>query len=175
MQALEDHFLGAPKKVESGDTNEDNDESHVEDTEYDPHFEPIIPLPDLVEVKTGEEEEEEIFKHRAKVYRYDTETKQWKERGVGDLKILKHPKRMTYRVLLRRELIHKIACNHMINESMVLKPLPGSETSLWWTALDYADEEAKNEALAVKFKKSDTKADFKEAFENAQKEIAKNH
>jgi hypothetical protein len=44
-----------------------------------------------------------IFKHRAKVYRYDGDAKQWKERGVGDVKILKHPERGTFRILLRRE------------------------------------------------------------------------
>jgi E3 SUMO-protein ligase RanBP2 len=42
----------------------------TEDAEHDPHFEPIIPLPELVIVSTGEEDEEAIFKHRAKVYRY---------------------------------------------------------------------------------------------------------
>jgi E3 SUMO-protein ligase RanBP2 len=36
---------------------------------HDPHFEPIIPLPDLVEVTTGEEDEEVVFQHRAKVFR----------------------------------------------------------------------------------------------------------
>ena len=41
----------------------------AEDAEHDPHFEPIIPLPELVIVSTGEEDEEAIFKHRAKVYR----------------------------------------------------------------------------------------------------------
>jgi E3 SUMO-protein ligase RanBP2 len=37
------------------------------------------------------------------VYRYDGDAKQWKERGVGDVKILKHPERGTFRILLRRE------------------------------------------------------------------------
>ena len=32
-------------------------------------FKPIIPLPDLVEVKTGEEDEEKLFGSRAKLYR----------------------------------------------------------------------------------------------------------
>ena len=171
-------FAGANKplfsttsKPTNESTNDDNDADQVEENEHDPHFEPIIPLPELVDVKTGEEEEEEIFKHRAKVYRYDTETKQWKERGVGDIKILKHPNRGTFRILLRRDQTLKIACNHYISEVMELKPMATSETALIWFAVDYADGEGKNEQLAVKFKTADTKNDFKAAFEAAQDEL----
>lgn len=34
------------------------------------HFEPVIELPDLVEVKTGEEDETVLYAHRAKLYRF---------------------------------------------------------------------------------------------------------
>jgi hypothetical protein len=44
-----------------------------------------------------------VFCHRAKLYRYEAATKEWKERGVGEMKILHHPIRKTYRLLLRRE------------------------------------------------------------------------
>ena len=40
-------------------------------------------MPELVEVKAGEEDEEELLKHWAKVYHYCSDTKQWKEIGVG--------------------------------------------------------------------------------------------
>lgn len=39
-------------------------------------------------MKTGEEEEREVFRERGKLYRFDNG--QWKERGTGDMKILKH-------------------------------------------------------------------------------------
>ena len=62
--------VGAATSVVGGNNgNEDDNSYHVEDEDHNPHFEPIIPLPELVEVKTGEEDEEVIFVHRAKVYR----------------------------------------------------------------------------------------------------------
>lgn len=44
------------KKVENEE--EENGDQTENDHEPDPHFEPVIPLPDVVEVRTGEEEEE---------------------------------------------------------------------------------------------------------------------
>ena len=41
-----------------------------------------------VEVKTGEEEETAIYSQRSKLFRFTDG--QWKERGIGDMKILKH-------------------------------------------------------------------------------------
>ena len=107
-------------------------------------------------------------------FRYATDSKEWKERGVGDIKILKHHERKTYRVLLRREQIHKIACNHLITTEMQLKPMTGSETAVCWFAMDYAEDESKLEHLAVRFKTADTKNDFQEKFEMCQKELEKN-
>lgn len=156
----------SPQKEEP---QENQDESHDDSNAHDPHFEPIIPLPELVQVKTGEEEEEVKFKHRSKVYRFDKDTKEWKERGVGDLKILYHPDKQTYRVLLRREQVHKIACNHNITPEMVLEPMNKSETAVTWFAMDYSEEgEAKVEKLAARFKLAETKDEFKKAFEEAQ-------
>ena len=168
-------FAGAGSAVFSSKprtaAKDDGDDDTVEENEHDPHFEPIIPLPELVQVKTGEEEEETLFKHRAKVYRYATETKEWKERGVGDIKILKHPDRQTYRVLLRREQIHKIACNHLISTEMQLQPLCNSETAVCWFAMDYAEEEPKMEQLAVRFKTKETNDEFKKVFEDCQSKL----
>ena len=57
-------------------------------------FKPLVSLEE-VDVKSGEETEETLFKMRGKLYRY-TETlldkgsgkKQWIERGIGDIKLL---------------------------------------------------------------------------------------
>ena len=87
-----------PKKEEA-----DEGEGDAHNDSHDPHFEPIIPLPEIVAVTTGEEDEEIKFQYRAKVFRYDKDAKEWKERGTGDLKILHHVQRNTFRVLLRRD------------------------------------------------------------------------
>lgn len=61
----------------SGDASGGGDEAS-----YDPHYDPIIALPDEIEVRTGEEEEQKVFGERAKLYRYDNENHEWKERGI---------------------------------------------------------------------------------------------
>lgn len=82
----------AAKKVEkeeaaSGDEGENDGALE----EYDPHYEPIVPLPAAIVVSTGEEEETPLFNERAKLFRYDADAKEWKERGVGQMKLLHHP------------------------------------------------------------------------------------
>lgn len=53
-----------------------------EDSAYDPHYDPIIALPDEIVVSTGEEEEQKFFGERAKLYRFDVTNHEWKERGA---------------------------------------------------------------------------------------------
>lgn len=47
-------------------------------------------MPDKITVVTGEENETVLYCKRAKLFRHDSSSKEWKERGVGDVKILKH-------------------------------------------------------------------------------------
>jgi len=59
----------------------DDDGDATNDDNYDPHYDPIVELPDEIVVTTGEENETKLYGERAKLYRYDPESKQWKERG----------------------------------------------------------------------------------------------
>ncbi|XP_074551049.1 E3 SUMO-protein ligase RanBP2 isoform X1 [Halichoeres trimaculatus] len=160
--------VAKPKAEEEKAAESDNDSTHVEEDEDGPHFEPIVPLPDKVDVKTGEEDEEEMYCNRAKLYRFDTETKEWKERGIGNVKILKHSTKGKVRLLMRREQVLKICANHYITSDMLLKPNAGSDKSWVWNAIDYADEEPKPEQLAIRFKTVDEASLFKAKFEEAQ-------
>ncbi|XP_070980209.1 E3 SUMO-protein ligase RanBP2-like [Oncorhynchus clarkii lewisi] len=150
-----------------------NDSTHVEEDKDGPHFEPIVPLPDKVDVKTGEEEEKEMFCNRAKLFRFDAETKEWKERGIGLVKILKHNTSGKVRLLMRREKVLKVCANHYITPDMLLKPNAGSDKSWVWNAVNYADEEPRPEQLAIRFKTEDEALLFKTKFEEAQKIVPK--
>ena len=61
-------------------------------------------LPEKFEVKTGEEDEEVLFNERCKIYHYVND--EWKERGVGNMKILKRKNSSTvFSTLKKRKTI----------------------------------------------------------------------
>ncbi|KAJ2745691.1 Ran GTPase binding protein Sbp1 [Coemansia sp. BCRC 34301] len=145
---------------------EDAQEEAVESPEV--HFEPLVKLEDVV-VKTHEEDETEEFKMRAKLFRFDQEAKEWKERGTGDVKLLKHKDNGKVRLLMRRDKTLKVCANHYITEEMVLSPNVGSDRSwVWNVAADLVDDEVERQLLAIRFANSENAGKFKEAFESAR-------
>ncbi|KAF6111037.1 hypothetical protein HJG60_016037 [Phyllostomus discolor] len=162
--------FGTQSTSKVGEEENGSDEEVVYNEDI--HFEPIVSLPE-VEVKSGEEDEEVLFKERAKLYRWDRDVSQWKERGVGDIKILWHTLKNYYRILMRRDQVFKVCANHVITKTMELKPLNVSNNALVWTASDYADGEAKVEQLAVRFKTKEMADCFKKKFEECQQNLLK--
>ncbi|KAJ2013348.1 Ran GTPase binding protein Sbp1 [Coemansia sp. RSA 922] len=159
MSELENKPVAA---VEDAQEEEETVES------VDVHFEPVVKLEDVV-VKTHEEDETEIFKMRAKLFRFDQEAKEWKERGTGDVKLLKHKENCKVRLLMRRDKTLKVCANHYITEEMVLSPNVGSDRSwVWNVAADLVDDEVERQLLAIRFANSDNAGKFKEAFEDAR-------
>lgn len=47
-----------PKATAEEEASDDEKDASVVTNDHDPYFEPVVPLPDIVETKTGEEEEE---------------------------------------------------------------------------------------------------------------------
>ena len=122
------------------------------------------------------------------MFRFDSkeDPAEWKERGTGNVKILKHSKSGMCRLLMRRDKTHKICANHfgkskqtsgscsfsvyliymtcifyslyVVLPHMELKPNCGSDRAfVWSTFADFADEEAKIELLAIRFANADRK------------------
>jgi Ran-binding protein 1 len=135
----------------------------------DVHFEPVVKL-QQVEVKTLEEDEETVFKMRAKLFRFDKDTSEWKERGTGDVRLLQHKETGKVRLLMRRDKTLKVCANHYISSDITLSPNVGSDRSwVWKVAADMSEEEPTSETLAIRFANSENAQKFKEKFEYYQK------
>ena len=64
-------------------------------------------------------------------YAYECEPPEWKERGTGDVRILKKPSNESARILMRREKTLKVCANHFILPWMNMKPNCGSDKELF--------------------------------------------
>ena len=69
-------------------------------------------LTEKVPTKTNEESEEQVFKMRAKLFKFDRGSRDWKERGTGDVRLLKHKENGKTRLVMRRDKTLKVCANH---------------------------------------------------------------
>lgn len=137
----------------------------------DVHFEPVVKLTEKVDVKTNEEAEEQKFKMRAKLFKFVRESSEWKERGTGDVRLLKHKENGKTRLVMRRDKTLKVCANHYIVPDMKLSPNVGSDRSwVWNAAADVSEGEPEAVTLAIRFANSDNANQFKDAFLQAQKD-----
>lgn len=153
------------------DHDDEAGEEKVQEVEPSPeiHFEPVIRL-EQVKVQTMEEDEATWYKVRVKLFRFDRETSEWKERGTGDLRMLQHKDTNKIRIVMRRDHTLKICANHSITNDMELKPNIGSDRSWVYTVgADLSEGESRPELLAIRFATSEISKDFKEKFEEAKK------
>ncbi|OLL24794.1 Ran-specific GTPase-activating protein 1 [Neolecta irregularis DAH-3] len=161
--------IGEGKKDEEKNPKEKEDDA-PESPEV--HFEPLVKL-DAVKVKTNEEDEQVLFKIRAKLFRYEKNGGEWKERGTGDVRFLKHEASGKTRLVMRRDKTLKVCANHYITSDMDLKPNFGSDRSwVYCVSADVSEGEPTAETLAIRFANSENAALFKESFERAQKSNA---
>mmetsp|Transcript_62843 Transcript_62843/g.185604 ORF Transcript_62843/g.185604 Transcript_62843/m.185604 type:complete len:207 (-) Transcript_62843:364-984(-) len=142
-------------------------------------FEPVVKL-DEVEVTSGEEDEEVVIDVRSKLFIYGetlldkgTGKKTWRERGIGQAKILRHREHQRLRLLMRQEKTMKVIANHAIDPRIKLEPNAGSDRSWVWSAFDFAEGELVETVFALRFADSDIANDFKENFTESQKEMEK--
>jgi len=121
-----------------------------------------------VEIKTGEEEEDLIYKGRGRLYRF--REKEWKERGTGDIKLLRHKTKKSIRFILRQDKTLKIVANFIISEKPLceLKSYQGSDKIFMFIAYDCSDEEPKLEKFLIKLGNADKAKMFQNHFNDAQ-------
>ncbi|BAT94353.1 hypothetical protein LR48_Vigan02g198900 [Vigna angularis] len=125
---------------------------------------PIVKLEEVA-VTTGEEDEDPILDLKSKLYRFDKDGNQWKERGAGTVKFLKHKVTGKVRLLMRQSKTLKICANHLILPTMSVQEHAGNEKSCVWHARDYADGELKDELFCIRFPSIENCKSFMETFQ----------
>lgn len=64
-------------------------------------------------------------------------------------------------MLLRREQVHKVVLNQRITPDFELQPMATSDKAWIWAGMNYDEESAKLENLAIKFKNCQLSQSFK--------------
>jgi len=166
-------------KTEEQQTSEKTSEEAPKEEESTATFEPVVKL-EKVETKSGEEDEEMLYSMRAKLFIFGetllekgTGNKSWKERGIGEVRILRHREHQRIRVLMRQEKTMKVIVNHALDPRITLEPNTGSDRSWVWSAFDFAEGELVETVFALRFADSDIANNFKTKFEEYQKEMDK--
>ena len=121
-----------------------------------------------VEIKTGEEDEDVIYKARGRIYRF--RENEWKERGTGDMKLLRHKTDKRIRFILRQDKTLKIVANFIIQDKPLcdLKPHQGSDKMFYFLANDCSEETPVIEKFVIKLGNAEKAKLFKKNFDDAQ-------
>ncbi|XP_052157118.1 ran-binding protein 1 homolog c-like [Oryza glaberrima] len=133
---------------------------------------PIVRLEEVA-VTTGEEDEDVLLDMKAKLYRFDKEGNQWKERGTGTVKLLKHKENGKVRLVMRQAKTLKICANHLVASTTKMQEHAGSDKSCVWHAADFADGELKEEMFAIRFGSVENCKKFKDLVEEISESLAK--
>ena len=145
-------FGAASAGTGAGDAEGDNADAAGGDPEAEcqAQFKPVVELEEVA-VTTGEEHEECLFEMKSKLYRFEPESNEWKERGIGPVKFLKHKETGQVRLLHRNDKTLKIRANHIVMPGTNLMEHAGTDNSWVWSTWDFADEEQRYEMFAIKF------------------------
>ncbi|XP_071716469.1 ran-binding protein 1 homolog b-like [Rutidosis leptorrhynchoides] len=121
-----------------------------EDEDTGAQIAPIVKLEEVA-VTTGEENEDAILDLKSKLYRFDKDGNQWKERGAGSVKLLKHKETGKVRLVMRQSKTLKICANHLVIPSTSVQEHAGNDKSCVWHAADFSDGELKDELFCIRF------------------------
>jgi Ran-binding protein 1 len=133
-----------------------------------------------VETKNGEEDEEVLLGIRAKLFIFGetlldvgSGVKTWRERGIGEVRILRHREHQRLRLLMRQEKTMKVIANHALDPRIKLEPNVGSDRSWVWSAFDFAEGDLVETVFALRFADSEIAQEFKKKFIECQGEMEK--
>eukprot|EP00808_Paulinella_micropora_P008045 g38897.t1 len=132
-------------------------------------YAPVVSLDDNIHkaVDTGEDNEDEVWKQRCKLYRFFDDRKEWVTRGVGDLRLLKNKEKGTMRLVMREDKTYKVRLNHAVADVSLLTN-ESCESARVWCCTDYSDEKPSMKQFLARFKTLEDAEDFERAYNNAR-------
>ena len=162
------NLFGATQKPATEDSKAQLDDIEAEDENI--QFTPVVKLQ---KVEQKEMEEEVLFTERGLCAKYDPSESTFKERGRGEVKILRHPTTKYSRVVLVRDQVLKLACNHFCLPQIKINKIPNNDKMLQYTVVkDFArEEEDKPMTLAFRFNTTEARDKFYDKFVEMQKEM----
>lgn len=89
------------------------------------------------------------------------------------MKILKENN--TIRLLMRREQVHKVCCNHQLLKNTSFTKMSTCPKAISWCAQDFSEEVLKTELFAMRFKTEEQSDAFLKAVTSAQKSLNENN
>ena len=155
-------------ETEEPEGNKDLDDPEAE---ADIYFTPII---ELKEVEQEKQIENEIFSERGLCAKYDEESSSFKERGRGEIKILQHPETKVTRIVLLRDQVLKLACNHFLMPYIQFKDVNSNEKLVQYTVVkDFALEEEQDKQITfvMRFNTPEAREKFVDICTKIQDEI----
>ncbi|KAK4388723.1 Ran-binding protein 1c [Sesamum angolense] len=161
-----------PTTLKREEEEEEDSKPAADDEDTGAQVAPIVKLQEVA-VTTGEENEDVLLDLKSKLYRFDKEGNQWKERGVGTVKLLKHKETGKVRLVMRQNKTLKICANHLVLPTMTVQEHQGNDKSCVWHAADFADGELKEETFCIRFASVENCKAFKDKIEEITESLAK--
>jgi len=125
--------FNAPKPAAAN--GEEPEEGGDEDVQKEVVIEAKRDLPPPPPQKTGEEDETQLFQTRGKLFLLDAAANQWRERGVGQIRVNENKQDKSLRMLMRVEGTHRLILNTSLAATRnVEKP---SDKAVRFIAIDY--------------------------------------
>jgi Ran-binding protein 1 len=104
---------------------------------------------------------------KCKFYRFDAGAGEWKERGIGQARLLRHKAHGRVRFLMREATTLKVRANHLVLPSTTVKEHEGSEKAAVWSCVDFAEGEQRPEMFCARFASAERAAEFRAAYGDA--------
>ncbi|TKR79972.1 hypothetical protein L596_014113 [Steinernema carpocapsae] len=157
----------AAATIEESNKNEEA-MTNIEEPESSDGLTPVFPQPPLIDVKTGEEDEEVIFINRARIYQFHSETKEYSQRGTGEIKVLRNPKNNRHRVVMRRDQIYNLCANFSVVPGMTIVTRDNSKPVCMFSATDFSENpDGERLTFSVRFREAEMRDEFVSAFKVA--------